>query len=575
MMWFLKWFPYALTHGLNVFHTNLFDYPQGVNLADNTSVPLLGLLGWPVTATLGPVAAFNFLIRLAFALSGASMFFVLRRWCSSTIAPFLGGLLYAFGPYTVGQELHLDLAFVPIPPLLVWCADELIRTRRMRPGRLGLLMGAAAGAQLLISPDVLSGCAIMAIGGGAVLALRHRQVLMERLSYIVPATVWALVAFAVISGFLVFELVFGPDHSVGAIIPPSSLQGLHADLLGLVAPTANQAWAPHFIAHLGNEMVANNLSENGTYLGLPLVILLVIIVRRLRDDRVVRALAGLAIGAFAVSLGPSLTVGTLNTHIPLPEVVFAHLPLLDNTIPARYDLYVSLFASMILAIGLERLWLRRQSSTPLSAWWSSHLGRLGADTMRARQARVGLVAGVAVLSLVPSIPFRSEPTPWPASLATSMQRLIPPGSVVLTYPFATPVHPEGMLWEAQAGMNFHLLGGYANIVFNNSGHRWPELLSPPYVQEILGYATSGDRWPAPGPANAADLDALHIFLSRYSVGAIVYWYGGNDPVRAYDYLADGLGKPTSVSGNVVKGQPPEVAIWLPVNGQWPSPHDGP
>ncbi|MFZ0171408.1 MAG: hypothetical protein WAL04_06970, partial [Acidimicrobiales bacterium] len=73
----------------------------------------------------------------------------------------MGGLLYAFGPYTVGQALHLDLAFVPIPPLLVWCADELVRTRRMRMWRLGLLIGAAGAAEMLISPDVLSGCHVM------------------------------------------------------------------------------------------------------------------------------------------------------------------------------------------------------------------------------------------------------------------------------------------------------------------------------------------------------------------------------------------------------------------------------
>src|SRR5487761_2308097 len=55
MTWFLDWFPYAVSHGLNVFHTNFIDYPVGVNLANNTSVPLLGLIASPITLTLGPV----------------------------------------------------------------------------------------------------------------------------------------------------------------------------------------------------------------------------------------------------------------------------------------------------------------------------------------------------------------------------------------------------------------------------------------------------------------------------------------------------------------------------------------
>src|ERR1035441_5707453 len=41
MSWFLAWTPFALGHGLNPFFTNYIDFPLGVNLASNTSVPLL------------------------------------------------------------------------------------------------------------------------------------------------------------------------------------------------------------------------------------------------------------------------------------------------------------------------------------------------------------------------------------------------------------------------------------------------------------------------------------------------------------------------------------------------------
>jgi hypothetical protein len=118
-------------------------------------------------------------------------------------------------------------------------------------------------------------------------------------------------------------------------------------------------------------------------------------------------------------------------------------------------------------------------------------------------------------------------------------------------------------------MNFHLLGGYANIDIAGQGHRWPALLSPPYPQEMLGYSIFGDDWPAPGPVNAADLDALHIFLARYSVGAVVYSYsvGGDNRTEAYDYLAAALGPPTLRAHR--------IAIWLPVNGRWRTPHAGP
>ena len=54
MSWFLAWTPFALGHGLNPFFTNYIDFPLGVNLASNTSVPLLGFLAAPVTLALGP-----------------------------------------------------------------------------------------------------------------------------------------------------------------------------------------------------------------------------------------------------------------------------------------------------------------------------------------------------------------------------------------------------------------------------------------------------------------------------------------------------------------------------------------
>ncbi|HQU26878.1 MAG TPA: hypothetical protein PLS29_07615, partial [Acidimicrobiales bacterium] len=65
-----------------------------------------------MTSTLGPVAALNVLLRLAFATSAGAMFLVLRTWCRPWIA-FIGGLFFGFGPYMVAQITHLNLIFTP------------------------------------------------------------------------------------------------------------------------------------------------------------------------------------------------------------------------------------------------------------------------------------------------------------------------------------------------------------------------------------------------------------------------------------------------------------------------------
>lgn len=575
MTWFLSWVPFALTHGQSLFHTNYIDYPSGVNLADNTTVPLLGILGWPITATLGPVAAFNFLVRLSFAASATSMFFVMKRWCRSWQGPFLAGLLYAFGPYTAAQELHLDLIFIPLPPLLVLLADELVRCQRMRPWLLGALIGLVAALQYLVSPDVLSGCCAIMILAGIGLGLRFRHELSARLGYMLRALPFGVLGFGVLAGYPILEMLVGPGHLHGPVISINALQRTRADLLGPAMPTSNQLLVPGVVSHLGDYFVDGNLSENGSYLGIPLLVLLAVIVRRFRRDATVMTFLWLGVSAFVLSLGSYLVIGTWRSPLPLPEYVYAHLPLLENTIPARYALYVLLFVCLILGIGLDRAITQAKSGSGqpevtttagegLGARLLARWNRLG--TPRARGA---VVAGLVVLSLIPAVPFKSRGLLWSASLPTAIEKAVKPGSVVLTYPFTTPASTQPMAWQATDHMWFRLMGGYANIAVPGErvGQRWPPLLRPRSVQELLGYTSIGDRFPqppVPGPALEAQLPQ---YLKRYGIGAVVAWTGGSglgtnyvEPTVAYWYLRHALGTP-QVTGR-------SFAIWLPVHGGW-------
>ena len=70
--WFLGWVPYALLHAHNPLVTDWGNYPSGVNGVANTSVPLLGLLGAPVTLVFGAFATVTLFFTLAFPLSSLS-----------------------------------------------------------------------------------------------------------------------------------------------------------------------------------------------------------------------------------------------------------------------------------------------------------------------------------------------------------------------------------------------------------------------------------------------------------------------------------------------------------------------
>jgi hypothetical protein len=103
MVWLVAWTPHAIGHWQNPFATTWLNYPAGVDLAQNTAAPLLGLLTAPLTLAVSPIASVNLLLWLAFPLSAFSMFVVLRRWVRWNLAAIVGGALYGFSPYMVTQ----------------------------------------------------------------------------------------------------------------------------------------------------------------------------------------------------------------------------------------------------------------------------------------------------------------------------------------------------------------------------------------------------------------------------------------------------------------------------------------
>ena len=580
MSWFLTYLPYALTHGASLFHTNVINYPTGINLFDNTPVPLLSLIGWPITATLGPIATFNVLIRLAFVASSLSMFFVLRRWCSSWQACFVGGLFYGFSPYMISQSLHLDLLFVPIPPLLILMGDELLARRRLSAPLLGLAIGLAAGCQFLISPDILSGSGTMAILLIAGLALFHRDLIRPLTNRVMTAGAIAFGVFALIAGVPIYEMLTGPAHLTGPVLTISNLQGDSADLFGSITPSSNLLLVPRFLSYLGDHLVADNLSENGSYLGIPLLLVLRSLFRRLRSNATVMFFGAAALAALVLSLGGHLVIASLRTPIPLPGDVLQHLPLLQDTIPARYSLYVVLFLSVALAIGIDRLWLApftnparftevgsSETSTPANA----------AATEPSRQ-KIAVVAAVVTLSLLPNVPFANGVLAIPPGLPTAIANAIPRGDVVALDPATALGHAGAMAWQAETNMAFRLVGAYANVNTpgQNYGAKGP--VEPAFLGRMPAYPASAQHKVPVATYDVMlrrDQADLRAYLNSHAVNAFVFT-GNNPPrdgVRAFGYnfsqhlapqgyafLTATLGRPNLIG--------PGYVIWLSGSARW-------
>ena len=141
----------------------------------NTSVPLLGIVVTPITLVFGPVSSANFLMVLAMPVSATAAFVVLRKWGVWALAAALGGLMYGFSPYMVGQSLgHLSLVFLPLPPFIALVVVSILQ-RRGSPLRLGIALGILIAAQFLISPEVLATVAILVAVGVLCAAVRYRR----------------------------------------------------------------------------------------------------------------------------------------------------------------------------------------------------------------------------------------------------------------------------------------------------------------------------------------------------------------------------------------------------------------
>jgi len=608
--WFLAWTSHALTHGLNPFFTQYLNAPRGANLAIDTAMPLLGVLGTPITVLAGPVATFNLLLKVGLAASGASMFWVLRRYTSWWPAAFAGGLLFAFSPYLAGQAVrHVFLSFLPLVPLFIPLLDDWLVSRRRSPVRSGLLLGLLAALQYLISPEILLTSTLMAISGLAWLALRHPRAVPERAGALARGLAAALPVFLVIAGYAVWLLVAGPNRPAGPVHILSGLARYHADLLSPLFPTNRQLLAPGALRTIGERLPAGGTIENGFYLGFPLLVLLCYFVIRYRRVPLVATATVIGLVAFVLGLGAKLTVSGKAVGIPLPFAVFTHLSIQENLEPARLSLYVQLAAAVIVAVGLDRTWAygwrragtpagRDQPSTvgsPVPATvpatgkgprpvpphgtagpgdmpgpgapgpsdsgpgGSGSLGRddgpPGRDPGWVRPLVVAAVGLVALFPLVPKLPIHTYPLHIPRYFTSTEVREVPHGALALTFPFELAPRNDAMMWQAASGMRFRVLGGDVFVPGNIVRSTWHPLpQGPPVLAAVL---EAGQYPPNPPPPMTASAVAAIRQLCARSHVAVVFV----DRQARYGYDFDvlvhrALGRPGRVEGR--------LSVWLNV-----------
>ena len=441
--WILAWVPAAIAHGHNPLISGFMYHPVGINLMWNTSFTLPAALMSPVTVLGGPILAWNVLLTLALASSAAAAYCAASRITGSAAGAFVAGLIYGFSPYMVGQSFgHVFLVVAVFPPLVLLLLHEGVGTGRWSNPRTGAALGVLAAAQVLVSLEVLATTALLAAAGLVVLALLNRADLRQGAYRLAVAAGAALLVALPLAAFPLYTMFAGPQrirgqfHAGGVWI---------ADLANFFTPTALQAVTPS----PPFDVSQTGLVETTAFLGTPLILLLAVTIFLLRRDRTVRWLG--IMGAFAAccALGEHLHWQLRDTGIPLPWLVFAHVPLLQDALPIRITLYVFLAAGLLVAALIAHA--QREGSTRLQ--WISIVG----------------VAAIAV-TLFPKLPFPSTPHRVPAYFSDGRTSSIAPGSVALLLPMPNPGlrfpnanHNESLLWQADTGVRFRIFGGYGFI----------------------------------------------------------------------------------------------------------------
>lgn len=468
---FLAWSPYAIAHAHNPLFMGVIDYPAGVNLTWETAAPLGALLVSPVTVLFGPVPAYNVFIVVSLALGGWCTYLWLRRHVRSAWAAGLAALVLAMGPWASMHATQLNLvSYWPIP-LILMATEDLVRGTRPRV-RAGLILGALFAVQLYLAEEL---AVLVAIGVAIALVIAlivfHDRVRQDLARVVSSGAVAAATGLVLAAPMLIYQFR-GPRRIHGLIQPPNFYV---TDLQNFLIPTpATWAW-PHTLtdAHV---LTWTGVAEATGYIGIALLLVVLYATIRWWREPLVKVAAPTALALAILSLGPHLHIGGVDTGIRLPGVIFGHLPLLENLIPARLSLITAFGLALLLATALDRTLVRRPLQRPDVAAMSA----------------ISVIAVASMVSTFP-LPATSVSIPQYFQPGGGASRL-PAGTVALVAPYVDDgaTSPVVMLWQAQTGFRFTLIDALA-ITADAQGH--PTFVPDSPVREAFDQIQLAGRLP--------------------------------------------------------------------------------
>jgi hypothetical protein len=567
--WFLKWWPFAIQHGLDPFHSDYAWYPQGYNMTWATSVPTLAILASPVTQTFGPLLTYNCLSVFAPALSALTAYLLANEIVKNRYIAFVSGFLFGFSSCETAHllgDLNLATTFlVPLAPLLCILHVRL----RIRKGTFIFAMAATTSAQLGISTELLATCCIFgAIAWLIFLFLTPKNERAPQYNLVKDLALSVPISLALSSVFL-YTFFSGGNQFPGSFF---SAEYYEADLANFVIPTAVTFLGHGIFSNLSNSFTGN-LLEQGAYLGVPLILIVISFFLNDFKNPNVRALFWCTILSVILSLGPTLQIAGHKTNMTLPWRFIQSIPLIRMALPARMCLFTSLCTSLIVAI-----WISKGNSNRSTAF------------------RFGL----ALLACATILPDRASHrwTRWPQDAFFSPEHAREvlgsyPNVIILPFFDSGP----GIAWQLEAGMQFkqaiayvgypprqeqslllfrELLDGTPALTFGNDfsiyclNHKVNYILVGPHTSNALVTAIQLLKWPQhlDGDMTVVQVPQLKNLTYGYIQGN--YWpslSAFNFAGKQFTVLTNGAPYFLTISG---QDRPPNITTRFTITNQFGS-----
>ncbi|MEU4675468.1 hypothetical protein [Micromonospora sp. NPDC023737] len=495
--WMLAHAAHAVAHLENPFFTTLQNAPDGVNLMTNVGIQLPGVLLSPITLLAGAPLSYLLLITANLAGTAFAWYWVLARHVvASRLAAAVGAACCAFAPAMISHSNgHPHITAQWLVPLILWRVVRLVG-QAGRPLRDGLILGVLVSLQFFVSVEILF---ILALG--CVMALLAQVLFRPRATFATAPRACLVLAVAglftlAVTAYPLWMQWFGPGHRSGHPIDPDN----YALRLASYVNYATQS--------LGGgspdpRRLAANVTEESSFYGWPLLLVVAAVVAWLRREHLVRVLAFTAVLSALLSLGNTVNWAVRGPGLPGPFRLLHGLPVVDAMVVARFALITTVVLGVLVAIAVDRLLTGRIRR------------RLGVVPLRPVLA---LALAAALVPLLP-LPLPATGRPYVPHFVTAggWREYVAPGRTLVPVPVDNMTSVQ---WGAASKVGFAVPQGYflgPTSPTDDTG-RWGV---DPRPSAVLWSEVAEGKRPAGSPVTPAEREQAVSDVRYWKADAVV------------------------------------------------------